>query len=66
LLSAVAQERDPVMEWVRYERANLGANWGFYIDIAQELEKERRIELRLTFDNFEIRQKNVPNQENEY
>jgi len=62
LLSAIAQKQDPTIEWVRYERADLGTDWGFYVDVAQELEKEGRIELRPKFNNFEIRQKNALNQ----
>ena len=56
LLSAIEQRRSPTIDWVRYEKLDLGENWGLYVQVARQLEREGLVELSsATFTSFEVR-----------
>jgi len=56
LLSAIEQRRSPTIDWVRYEKSDLGENWGLYSQVARKLECEGLVELNSAgFTSFQIR-----------
>jgi len=56
LLSAIEQKRSPTIDWVRYEKPDLGEDWGLYVQVASQLQREGLVELSsASFTSFEIR-----------
>jgi len=45
ILSRIEQTPSPTIDWLTYERSDLGDNWGLYVQVARKLARDGKIQL---------------------